>query len=136
MDLARVLAELKMPLDLKPPQKEALKSFYDKKDTFVCLPTGFGKSLIYQLTPFLAAMRDGEQSLTQTEMITLVVTPLNSIMKDQVMSLAKKNIPACYVDMSMTSGESYRLQHGEGESNLIDIVSLSHYLSGFVFSLF
>ena len=36
---------------LKPKQEEALKTFISGKDTFVALPTGYGKSIIYAILP-------------------------------------------------------------------------------------
>ena len=40
-------------LFLKPQQKEALRLVWKGKDVFVLLPTGFGKSIIYEILPFL-----------------------------------------------------------------------------------
>ena len=39
---------------LKEEQRNAIKAFVDRKDVFAILPTGFGKSLIYQLAPMVA----------------------------------------------------------------------------------
>ena len=58
---------------LKTEQVTALRAFHDKKDVLCLLPTGFGKSLIFQLTPFLS-----------DDNVTIVIGPLNSILKDQV----------------------------------------------------
>lgn len=59
-------------------QKEAIESVLNQKDTLVMLPTGTGKSLCYQLPAYLS---DG---------LTLVVSPLLSLMQDQVENLRLK----------------------------------------------
>ena len=38
---------------LKPQQQESVKSVYEGKDVFLWLPTGFGKSLCYEVLPFV-----------------------------------------------------------------------------------
>lgn len=105
---------LNLNFELKEKQIEALSAFYDNKDVLVSLKTGYGKSLIYQLTPFLSSYK--ASGLKNLDKITIVIAPLNSIMKNQILSLYKKNIPSCYLDMSMSSGESYKLQ----ESSEVD----------------
>lgn len=52
--LSAILEELNLGFSLKDEQKEALESFVLKKDVFAVLPTGYGKSLIYQLAPLVA----------------------------------------------------------------------------------
>lgn len=64
---------------LKEEQKRCLQSMADKKDVFGILPTGFGKSLIFQL---LQRLSRELWKLKRT--MDLVVTPLVAIMKDQV----------------------------------------------------
>ena len=49
---------------LKPKQIEAIKSFESGKDTFVSLPTGYGKSIIFAVLPLLFDYMHGEPSIT------------------------------------------------------------------------
>ena len=58
---------------LKREQVSALRAFNNSKDVLCLLSTGFGKSLIFQLTPFFTE-----------DKVTLIIGPLNSILKDQV----------------------------------------------------
>jgi len=73
----------------RPKQEEIIRSALQGKDVLALLPTGGGKSVCFQV-PALA--RDG---------MCLVVSPIIALMKDQVMHLRKKNIPAAAVFSGM-----------------------------------
>ena len=103
--LQTVLRDLPFHIELKGQQKEALTAFIEKKDIFFSAPTGFGKSIVYQLTPFVAAVRD-KVPVQKCGYVTIVITPLTSLMKDQVASMTKKGISSCYYDMKLTSAET------------------------------
>ena len=75
----------------RPQQEEIIKNILAGDDTIALLPTGGGKSLCYQLP---AMLLDG---------LTVVVSPLVALMKDQVIGLQEKGIKA----LSITSGISY-----------------------------
>ena len=74
-------------------QERIVESILAGNDALVIMPTGGGKSLCYQL-PALAL--DG---------ITVVVSPLIALMKDQVDALTEKNIPATVINSSLTQSE-------------------------------
>ena len=68
--------------ELNAVQKEAIIQFMEKqRDVFINLPTGFGKSLIYQALPLVFDAMRGEGH------IAVVISPLVSLMKDQVQKL-------------------------------------------------
>ena len=73
-----------------PFQKEAVENILNKKDSLVVLATGSGKSLIYQIP---AVINKG---------ITLVFSPLISLMKDQVDQLNKTGISAVYLNSTLS----------------------------------
>ncbi len=79
-----------------PGQEKAIDSILNKNNTIVVLPTGGGKSMIYQLP---ALILDG---------VTIVISPLIALMKDQVDSLQKVGIPATFINSSISIDETER----------------------------
>ncbi len=77
----------------RPGQEEILESIFGNSDTLIIMPTGGGKSLCYQLPAFI---RPG---------ITLVISPLISLMKDQVDGLRVLDLPAVAVHSLMSRKE-------------------------------
>jgi len=71
-------------------QEAIIRSVLDKKDTFVLMPTGAGKSICYQVP---ALLLDG---------LTIVVSPLIALMKDQVDALRLNGVQAAYINSSQT----------------------------------
>ena len=77
--------------ELNKYQKEAILQIVQRKtDVFINLPTGFGKSLIYQALPLVCDMVRG----TTGHIVVVVVSPLINLMKDQVGKLVNIGIPA------------------------------------------
>lgn len=74
----------------RPLQQEAINQVLNKEDALVIMPTGGGKSIIYQIP---AIIFDG---------LTIVVSPLISLMKDQVEQLHQFDVPAVYLNSSLT----------------------------------
>lgn len=84
---------------LTEQQLKALKNFLSGKDSFVCLPTGHGKSLIYQLCPVVVReLSSAGLEQFPTDPIVVVISPLNSLIADQIGSCEKLGIKACKVD--------------------------------------
>ena len=77
----------------RPLQKEAMAAVLDGRDSIVVLPTGGGKSLCFQAP---AVVRSG---------VAIVVSPLISLMKDQVDTLIGNGVPAALFNSSLTSAE-------------------------------
>lgn len=95
--------------DFREGQETLVDSILQGKDTFGIMPTGAGKSICYQVP---ALMLEG---------ITIVISPLISLMKDQVSSLNQAGIHAAYLNSSLTPGQ-YRTalsRAGQGQYKII-----------------
>ncbi|MFH1718722.1 MAG: DNA helicase RecQ [Planctomycetota bacterium] len=79
--------------DFMPLQKRAMECLCQGRDSVVVLPTGGGKSLCFQAP---AVVMPG---------LTIVVSPLISLMKDQVDALLECGVPAARLDSSLAAGE-------------------------------
>lgn len=82
----------------RPLQREAAQAILDGRDSLVVLPTGGGKSLCYQVP-----------ALARTEGLAVVVSPLISLMKDQVDSLIASGVPAAYYNSSLNPDQRRRV---------------------------
>lgn len=93
----------------RPLQREIMESTLAGRDTVAILPTGAGKSLCFQL-PALA--REG---------VTLVVSPLIALMKDQVDALTASGVPATLLNSSVQGAEASRRRAGlvQGDYKLL-----------------
>ncbi len=85
----RVLRERFGHADFLPGQERALRAALAGRNMLVVMPTGSGKSLLYQLPALL------------DERLTLVISPLIALMKDQVDELRRKGIAASFVNSSL-----------------------------------
>ncbi len=91
----RILKEVFGFDDFRPLQAEIVKSVLDREDLLAIMPTGGGKSLCYQLPAILS------------QRLTVVVSPLISLMKDQVDQLTQLGIPAAILNSALVP-EAYR----------------------------
>jgi ATP-dependent DNA helicase RecQ len=79
--------------EFRPLQKEVITNVLDKKDTLCIMPTGGGKSLCYQIPALLF------------EGLTIVVSPLISLMEDQVKQLEALGVEALMLNSSLSTNE-------------------------------
>lgn len=82
--------------DFRPGQKKVVGSLLNRKDTVAIMPTGAGKSICFQIPALLF------------EGVTLVISPLISLMKDQVDSLRQLGIAAVYINSSVSKAQLYK----------------------------
>lgn len=83
----------------RPGQEAVINEILAGRPVLAVLPTGAGKSVCFQLP---ALLMDG---------LTIVVSPLISLMKDQAENLSKRNIPAAFLNSSLNSKEYGKILH-------------------------
>jgi ATP-dependent DNA helicase RecQ len=107
----------------RPNQEDIINSILSGQDTLAIMPTGGGKSICFQLPALLFPG------------ITIVISPLIALMKDQVDSLKANGIEACFINSSQTESErsfyTERLQ-----SNTIKLVYVAPESLSFLDNLF
>jgi ATP-dependent DNA helicase RecQ len=79
--------------EFRPGQEQIIADLLGGRDTLAIMPTGAGKSLCFQLPAMLLPG------------VTLVISPLISLMKDQVDGLANQGIPATFINSSLANAE-------------------------------
>lgn len=109
----------------RPLQEEIINDALAGRDVFALLPTGGGKSLCFQLP---ALLRDG---------LTVVVSPLIALMKDQVDALTATGIPATFLNSTLDGDEARARFRGlhRGEFRLLYAAPERLMLPGFVENL-
>jgi ATP-dependent DNA helicase RecQ len=109
----------------RPLQEEIIRDALAGKDVFALLPTGGGKSLCFQLPSMI---RPG---------LTVVVSPLIALMKDQVDALQASGVPATFLNSSLAQGASRPRLRGlhNGEYRLLYVAPERLMLSGFLSDL-
>ena len=99
---------------LKPKQVTCLESLFLGKDVLGILPTGFGKSLIFHLLPYLLSRkreiqtRNLNENQQQQTSCVIVISPLNSLIHDQIarLRLAGVRVRILKTDMDYLDDES------------------------------
>lgn len=94
MELESLLKQYFGYTSFRPGQHEVIQTLLEGRDCLAIMPTGAGKSICFQLP---ALMMPG---------VTLVISPLISLMKDQVDSLVNQEIPATYINSQCTFEEA------------------------------
>src|SRR5678815_5985903 len=79
---------------LRPIQEQAIRAAFRARDSLVVMPTGGGKSLCYQVPPVV------------TGRLGVVISPLISLMKDQVDGLALSGYPAAAIHSGIDPAEA------------------------------
>src|SRR5947207_8854860 len=122
---AEILSALKKHFGydhFRPLQREIIADALSGRDVFALLPTGGGKSLCFQLP---ALLRDG---------LTIVVSPLIALMKDQVDALRTTGIAATFLNSTLDEAEAKRRWLGlhRGEYRLLYVAPERLMLDGFL----
>ncbi len=81
--------------NLKPKQEEALRGFMTRRDVFAVLPTGSGKSLIFQIVPEICLYLHNHGFPYPKNAILLIICPLNALINSHLRELEHRGIKAC-----------------------------------------
>ena len=92
-EIKRVLKSVFGFDSFRPSQLEIVKACLNQNDVLVMIPTGGGKSLCYQLPAILS------------KKVTFIVSPLLSLMQDQIDSLTARGVPCCQINSSVDNTE-------------------------------
>jgi ATP-dependent DNA helicase RecQ len=98
----------------RPLQREAMDAVLSRRDSVVVLPTGGGKSLCFQAP---ALIRSG---------LGVVVSPLISLMKDQVDTLVGNSVPAALYNSTLSPDEKASVSAGLREDGIDSSMSLQN----------
>ena len=85
--IARCLEHMQCNFTLKDLQRKCVVAIASGKDVMAILPTGYGKSIIFQILPYLFSCINNIP-FNQTSKIILVISPLNSLITDQCTGLS------------------------------------------------
>lgn len=126
--LLKILKETFGYTSFRLSQQKIINSVLDGKDTLAIMPTGGGKSICYQVP---ALYLDG---------VTLVISPLISLMQDQVMNLKEVGVKAVFLNSSLNYQEMHKAKEKitKGKVKLVYVSPegiLSPHLSGFFKSI-
>lgn len=106
-------------------QEKAIQNALDNKSTVVIMPTGGGKSLCFQLPALLLPG------------VTIVISPLIALMKDQVDSMTKLGVPATFINSSISGEESHQRLEAvkKGQFKLLYIAPERFYNNDFAIAV-
>lgn len=110
--------------EFREGQLEIINNILAKKDTIAILPTGGGKSICFQIPALIFGQNKNNSQ------ISIVISPLISLMKDQVDALNSKGISACFINSSQSQrkqNETFELikLKSQSEKNIINIIYVS-----------
>jgi ATP-dependent DNA helicase RecQ len=89
----------------RPAQQQIIDRTLAGKHSLVIMPTGHGKSVCFQIPAIFFAEAAANSAATERAPLTLVLSPLIALMKDQVDSLIAKGISATFINSSLTRKE-------------------------------
>ena len=106
MQVENILQQYFGHAEFRGRQREIILRVIDGGHALVIMPTGMGKSLCYQIPAICIA--NGAARSDKTNVLSVVISPLIALMKDQVDALVQKGVAATYVNSSLDRQERHR----------------------------
>ena len=98
--------------DVREHQRKVIEGYCSGKDVFLSAPTGSGKSLTFEVAPYVFDYLENGERLEVCS-VCLVVVPLVALMKDQVASLVARGISAASVGADCTREQVKEISEGK-----------------------
>ena len=112
------LDKLGRSFSLKDKQKDIIQAIVqERKDVLGVLPTGYGKSVVYHILSYVFDYVKFKGQIESHEAITIVVSPLNALMKDQISKLS--NLGAMVLDGTKTTNDMALSLASKGKLQLV-----------------
>ena len=109
--------------DIRPNQKLVVEAYLNGKDVLFCSPTGSGKSLTFEIAPFVFKNLKDAQDEPST---VIVVSPLVALMQYQASQLTKKGVKAVYIqDVMANTEENSQIRMEDVSNGKCDIIFAS-----------
>ena len=93
-------------VELLPPQRLAVEALLHGRNVLACLPTGLGKSMIFQILP--SCLAKSGLSTFSVDPIVVIASPLIALMRKQVSGLQRKNLKAGMIGESLSVDENIK----------------------------
>ncbi|CAB4009301.1 Werner syndrome ATP-dependent helicase homolog [Paramuricea clavata] len=115
---------------LKPKQVICLEKLFFGSDVLAVLPTGYGKSLIYQILPLLLYCKEWlegiqiQRSINECDLtsVVIVISPLNSLINDQIRKILTTGLRVSILNVNRTCDDI--TSDSSGDEVLCDVVEL------------
>jgi superfamily II DNA helicase RecQ len=114
---------------LKVKQYIALDSILQGHDTIAVLPTGYGKSIIFHLLPFICDhININKYGGLSSNNAVLVISPLNSLINDQIIILQNRGVDAVVLNSSLVGDAELRGNTTENEEDEEHVINKSKFV--------
>ena len=105
-------------------QFKPLYHFLNGRDTFACLPTGHGRTLIYQIAVLVA--RTGKVKILPSNALVVVVSPLNALISDQLESCQRLKLKAVKMEQELFDNDDKLTELELEEAEVVYLLQTSH----------
>ena len=83
--------------EIRKNQESVVSAYLNGQDVFFCSPTGSGKSLVFEIAPFVFSFKYHRTDLPSLTSSVIVISPLVSLMRSQVQKLTSLGLKAAYL---------------------------------------